>query len=95
MYYWVLMMSEKKKAPKKKAKTWALTGFFVMIAAIIGAYKFVYGYLIQMTWNEDGTGKGTSKPPDELDVIMFLGIVALGLAGFTILLFNIVRLLKK
>lgn len=65
------------------------------MAAIISAYKFVNGYLVKMTWNEDGTGQGAMKTPDIPDVLMFLAIVAVGLVGFIILIINIIRLFKK
>ncbi|TAI47798.1 hypothetical protein [Flagellimonas allohymeniacidonis] len=87
-------MNEKKHT-KYKTKYWLIASVIVLLAATIGAYKFVNGYLVKMTLNEDGTGQGYMKTPDILDMMLFFGIIAIGLLGLVLTIVNLVRIVRN
>jgi len=80
---------------KQKIKKHIIVSAFATLAAITGAYKFINGYLVKMTWNEDGTGQGTMKTPDITDIVIFWIIVLIGLIGFVFFVVNLVKFFRN
>ncbi|MEO0507681.1 MAG: hypothetical protein AAF090_16115 [Bacteroidota bacterium] len=84
-----------KTTGKGRAKRWILVSAIVLLASIVGSYFFLNGYLISMETLPDGRARGSMRQATQLDAVVFLSLIGIGLVALTVLVFSLVRYLTK
>lgn len=67
----------------------------VLLASIVGSYYFLNGYLISLETLPDGRSIGSMRQLTQLDAVIFLALIGIGLVAFTVLVFSSVRYFTK